>query len=262
MQKSVLNGDYLRYYFRATTYYRVHSPMAYEFAQAILEDNRNFYAFEQLKSLQKLALKDQRSIALTHADQKENPTIGTIQQIAKQNTVKSYYYKLLFRIIHYYKPAFIVELGTSLGLSTMYAAAAALDRNIYTIEKEPAIANAAKQHFNLLRFKNIETFVGDYHQVFDNELFVEKNIDALIISPQVDLTLETLEKYMGQLTASSWVIVVGIADKAKKKIWNAVQEHPKITLSIAVYELGIAFCNHKVIEKQHLTLIATSKRAW
>ncbi len=236
--------------------------MAYEFASAVLEDKRNFYAFPSLRALQKSLRKDQRSIALLPTKHGDEPAITTIQQVENQYHISCYYQEILFRTIHFYKPQFILELGTSLGITTMYAAAAALNRNIYTIESEPSIANAAKQHFNLLRFNNIENIVGDYEKAFDNELLTEKKIDCLILSLQTGWSKETLEKYMSKLHESSLVIITGIAKASKQEIWHFIQQHKRITLTIHLYDLGIAFCNTNVLEKQHLLLITASKKWW
>ncbi len=258
----MLVRNYLQYYFRAKTYYRIHSPVAYEFASTVLEDKRNFYAFPSLKALQKSLLKDQRSIALLPDKQGNEPTITTLQQIENQYHISCYYHEILFRTIHFYKPHFIVELGTSLGITAMYAAAAALNRNIYTIEPEPSIANAAKQHFNLLRFSNIENIVGDYEKVFDNELLAEKKIDCLILSLQTGWSKATLEKYMSKLHESSLIIITGIAKSSKQEIWHFIQQHKRITLTLDLYDLGVAFCNTNILEKQHLLLITASKKWW
>lgn len=258
----MFSRNYLQYYFRAKNYYRVHSPVVYEFASTILEDNRNFYAFPSLRALQKSLQKDQRSIALRSNQKGYAPAITTLQQIENQYYIPCYYHEILFRTIHFYKPHFILELGTSLGITTMYAAAAAINRNIYTIEQEPSIANAAKQHFNLLRFNNIENIVEDYEKIIDNELLIGKKIDCLILSLQVALSEDLLKKYMEQLHESSLLIITGIAKASKQEMWRFIQQHKKVTLTIDLYNLGIAFCNTDILEAQHLLLIAASKKWW
>ncbi len=260
MQKSAFSRRYLPYYFHAKTYYRIHSPLAYEFASAILEDKRNFYAFASLNALQKSLRRDERSIALLPNEESQPPTIVTMQQIQYQHYVSRYYHEILFRTIHFYKPEFILELGTSLGITTMYAAAAALNRNIYTIEQEPAIANAAKQHFNLLRFKNIQPIIGDYQEMIDNELLAEKKIDCLILSLENISHKNILKPYLERLNEPSLIIILGISKASKRELWQFIQQHQKVTLTIDVYNLGIAFCNTNILEKQQIMLIASSKK--
>ncbi|MEJ7676871.1 MAG: hypothetical protein WKG06_03140 [Segetibacter sp.] len=53
----------------------------------------------------------------------------------------------MFRIVNYYQANNIIELGTSLGITTSYLASANLKGNVYTFEGAKQVAAIAKQTF-------------------------------------------------------------------------------------------------------------------
>ena len=58
----------------------------------------------------------------------------TVATIAKSSLKPPKYSQLLFRIVDHYQPKNILELGTSLGLTTAYLAAAKSDAKVITME--------------------------------------------------------------------------------------------------------------------------------
>ena len=51
LQKLKLLLRYIKYYFQAETKYQVHSPFVFEFALNVLEDDREYYAFQTVEFL-------------------------------------------------------------------------------------------------------------------------------------------------------------------------------------------------------------------
>ncbi|HHM20703.1 MAG TPA: SAM-dependent methyltransferase, partial [Bacteroidetes bacterium] len=55
---------FVRFYFGAKTKYDVHSPFVYEFVREVLEDDRWYYAFDEIENLRAYMLNDQRTIRI------------------------------------------------------------------------------------------------------------------------------------------------------------------------------------------------------
>ena len=64
------------------------------------------------------------------------------------------------------KPENILELGTSLGLGSMYLAKGNSKSQVYTIEGVEPLYTLAKQNIEMIGFKNIHT----YHDLFSDGL--------------------------------------------------------------------------------------------
>lgn len=69
-----------------------------------------------------------------------------------------------------------------------------------------------------------------------------------------------MKPYLERLNEPSLIIILGISKASKRELWQFIQQHQKVTLTIDVYNLGIAFCNTNILEKQQIMLIASSKK--
>jgi predicted O-methyltransferase YrrM len=68
-----------------------------------------------------------------------------VASIAKNVTKIKKYGQLLFRMVKEYKPKTVLELGTSLGITTSYLAIANPDANVTTIEGSKEVAAIAEE---------------------------------------------------------------------------------------------------------------------
>ena len=145
---------FVKYYFRAQTKYNVHSPFVYEFTERVLEDERWFYAFDEIELVREFMLKDQRKISIIDlgaGSQVDNKKKRSISSLSRYSANRAFVCQMLFKIVDLYKPRTMLELGTSLGISSQYQAAASLNGTLITIEGCPNIA-----HFGQRQFQNDE----------------------------------------------------------------------------------------------------------
>ena len=84
--------------------------------------------------------------------------------MAKSSLKPKKYAQLLYRIVNYYQPNTILELGTSFGITTAYLAAANKNATVYTLEGCATTAAIAKQNFNRLGLTNIKLTTGNFNQ--------------------------------------------------------------------------------------------------
>ena len=59
----------------------------------------------------------------------------------------------------------IIELGTSLGMSTIYMAAARPDTVVYTIEGCPSVSEIARYNFSIAGLENINLLTGSFDEM-------------------------------------------------------------------------------------------------
>src|SRR5690606_35345095 len=107
-------------------------------------------------------------------DQTQRP----VSHIVKNSSVPGFWGRFLFKSVLHFKARAIVELGTSLGFSTMYLAKADSTARVFSIEADTGLLRFAKGNFQNLKLENICLFEG----AFEHEL------PALLTrSGQVDL---------------------------------------------------------------------------
>ncbi|NJK97813.1 MAG: SAM-dependent methyltransferase, partial [Bacteroidales bacterium] len=153
-----------------------------DFTKAILEDDRAFYAFGGIESLRGKLLQNKTILYIEDhgAGSKVNKNnTRTVADIAKHSAISSNTGKQLFRLVNFCKPKTILELGTSLGVSTLYLANAALNAKIITIEGCHDIAEQAKYHFDIMKTSNIELREGVFEELLYPALTNLKTLDFL-----------------------------------------------------------------------------------
>lgn len=85
-----------------------------------------------------------------------------IDKIAASSLKPKKYAQLLYRIVKYYQPHQIIEIGTSFGITTAYLASAHAITNVITHEGAARIAEIANENFNALNLNKIKLKQGDF----------------------------------------------------------------------------------------------------
>ncbi|NEU81857.1 hypothetical protein, partial [Nostoc sp. UIC 10630] len=142
-----------------------HSPFVYTFIKKILNDKRHFAAYDQVETLRRQLLHDNTQLELEDfgaGSAINNSPRRPIARIARNAAKPRKLSQLLFRIVHYYQPATIMELGTSLGISSSYMALANPAARVITGEGSKAVAGQAQKNFHQLALQNIEQVTGNF----------------------------------------------------------------------------------------------------
>lgn len=260
--------SFVQFYFAAKTKYRTHSPFVFDFINNILEDNRNYYAFNQLETLRKLLEKDTRKIKMRDlgagslVTKGESKTIGSIASGSLSSPLSC---KILFKIVNHFKPATILELGTSLGISTLYQHFAALNARIVSLEGSEEIADLAEQNFKRFEVKSIELIRGNFDETLPFALKKLVKLDYLFLdgNHRKAPTLAYFEQSLEFAHENSIFVIDDIYwSKEMTEAWESIKSHPKVTLSIDLFFMGLVFFRKENKVKEHFKLIKSSWKPW
>ncbi|MCB0578715.1 MAG: class I SAM-dependent methyltransferase [Phaeodactylibacter sp.] len=259
---------YLQYYRRAETRYGLHSPFVYELVEKTLEDKRTFYAFPIIESLRGLLLRDDTRIAVADhgaGSKVEGSSRRTVRSLARHSAVSPATGRLLFRLVHFIKPATLLELGTSLGISTAYQAAAALHAPFITIEGCPATAALAQQHLRQLNLPNVQLLAGTFREKLPEALRELKRLDYLYLDGdhRRGATLEYFGQCLPYAHAGSVFVIADIYWSAEmEEAWAAMRSHPRVSLSVDLFHLGLLFFREEQREQEHFTVVRSGWKPW
>ena len=150
---------------RSTAGHGVHSPLMFSFITEVIGGRADKHIIEELRRLRREMLSDRRVVKVTDLGAGSTLMHGRerrIRQIAAASAMPAREAALLTRIaasldrvlrrVPDHQPdnqPVILELGTSLGISTLALAMAAPHRRVITVEGCPALAELARE--NLLR---------------------------------------------------------------------------------------------------------------
>ena len=173
---------YIKYLARAKTKYNIHSPFVYDLITEVMEDKTDYPVYSKVRELKRSLLRNSNPLetidfgagatALPYSTK-----IRKIKDIAKQTEQPDKIAYLLFRIVKHFKPDTILELGTSLGISSIYFSDASPQGKITTIEGCASVASEAQNNFNKLRLKNIKVLIGNFDAILPKYLKKSKNLD-------------------------------------------------------------------------------------
>jgi predicted O-methyltransferase YrrM len=257
-----LAGKYLKYWLTASngSGHGVHSPFVFEWITQVLNDKRAFDCFQAIETVREalkinnteISVPDFGAGSRKHLDNKRK-----IATIAQSSLKPKKYSRLLFRMVHYYKPATILELGTSLGITTAYLSSANPDARVVTMEGAPEVAAIAQNNFKQLNLSNITVEVGN----FDDQLSVVLNrlqqVDFAFIDG--NHRKEPTLNYFHQLLETSTPSTIFIFDdihwsKDMEAAWMEIQQHPAVTLTIDLFFIGIVFFRQEQKVKEHFSV--------
>ncbi|MBS4043155.1 MAG: class I SAM-dependent methyltransferase [Chitinophagaceae bacterium] len=238
----------------------MHSPYVFNLIQDVLLDERKFYQFESIEQLRKLLLKNETEIEVVDfgaGSKNLSNKKRKISAIAKSSLKPKKYSQLLFRFVDYYQPQTIIELGTSLGITTSYLASSNVYSVVYTFEGAPSIANIAEQNFESLQLKNINLNVGNFDNTLEKVLSTINKVDFAFIDG--NHRYEPTINYFNQLLSKSNEQSIFILDdihwsEEMETAWKYVQLHEKVTATIDLFFIGIVIFNKDFRIKQHFTV--------
>lgn len=257
-----LAKKYISYYLTASNGkgHGVHSPFVYTFITKVLNDKRHFAAYDQVETLRKKLLADNTPLEVEDfgaGSAINNSRRRPIARIAKNAAKTRKLSQLLFRIAHHYQPATMLELGTSLGVSTSYMALANPAARVITGEGSKAVAEQANKNFRQLALQNIELITGNFDDTLPGILQKTSAIDLVFMDAnhRLEPTLRYFEQILPATTEYTIIIVDDIHwSEGMEQAWQQIQEHPSVTLSIDLFFIGLVFFRKDFKVKQHFTV--------
>ena len=250
---------YLQFLFASKNEHSLHSPFVFELYTKIIQTKTQFTVFEQIENLRKKLFKNCSIINITDfgagsriykTNQRE------IRQIAKSAEKNPKFGKLLFRLIQHFKPSTIFDLGTSLGITTIYESKAYESSQIFTFEGCPATATIAQQNFNELNCKNIEIIIGNIDETLPIELSKIRQLDFAFFDAnhRFEPTIKYFKLCLEKATENSVFVFDDIHwSEEMHEAWQIIKNHPRVMISIDLFYVGILFFR-KNQPKQNFTL--------
>lgn len=252
---------YLKYLLRSGNEHSIHSPFIFDlYTQVIAAKKDSNPDYAVLKKLRKelLASNEQIKILDLGAGSRVNKSnlrkIGTIARNAEK---PEKFGKLFNRLVQRFQPQTILELGTSLGLTTLYLSKARPDANILTFEGCPATAGIAQQNFKKLNAQNIDVILGNIDQTLPGTLAkLRPKLDFAYFDAnhRYEPTVRYFEDCLPYIHNDSVFIFDDIYwSDEMTQAWEVIKKHPQVTLTVDLFWIGLVFFRKEQV-KEHFTL--------
>jgi predicted O-methyltransferase YrrM len=253
---------YISYYLKANNGkgHGVHSPFVFDLITKVLNDDRQFYSFEQIEQLRHDLLKNSTSITVEDfgaGSRLKKMPIRTVAEIAHSSLKPKKFSQLLFKLVNYFSPTTILELGTSLGITTAYLATANQNSRVITMEGSSEIASIAKANFQQLSINNIMLVEGNFDLTLNNTIDHLTEIDFAFLdgNHRYEPTINYFEKVLLKSTQYTVIVLDDIHwSKEMEAAWAYIQKHPSVTLTIDLFFIGLVFFRKEKLAKQHFVI--------
>jgi len=260
--KTELALKYIRYYLQSSNGkgHGVHSPFVFEFITQVLNDRRNFYAYDKIEAVRRALLNDQRILTIEDfgaGSRVVKNNTRTVKAIAHSSLKPKKFSQLLFRMVDHYQPGNILELGTSLGITTSYLASANPAAKVITMEGAAAVAGVAKENFAKNHLSNVELVQGNFDDTLPGVINAIPTIDFAFLdgNHRYQPTIDYFQQVLQKSNDNTIIILDDIHwSKEMEDAWHWVQQHPQVTMSIDLFFIGIVLLKPEFHIKQHFSI--------
>lgn len=252
--------SYINYWLSEVNAHSLQAPFVYNLYTSCIQRDSNKHDFAAIEKTRKKLLSSQLMVTPVSwgapSTVHRNDTKIKVSSIAKKGLTKPKISRLLARLIDYTNSKQIVELGTSFGLNTLYLAHANNTR-ITTFEGSKEIADIALTNFEFFEKENIKLILGNIDDELPKFTDSRLHIDFAYIDAnhRYKPTLKYFNLLLKRMHDDSIIVLDDIYwSKEMTQAWNDIKEHPQVTLSVDLYDVGIVFFKPD-LSKAHYTLM-------
>lgn len=162
----------------------------------------------------------------------------------------------MFRIVRYFNPNSILEIGTSLGLATSAISLAQPKSFFTTLEGCENTMNQAQVQFQKFNFKNIDFINTEFSKQLTTYNLQPTNFDFIYFdgNHSKKATITYFELLLPTITNESvWIFDDIHWSQEMELAWETIKNHPQVTVTIDTFQWGIVFFR-KEQTKEHFII--------
>ena len=251
---------YLRFWLRSGNAHGLHSPFVYGLYTTVIRHNGFFGAYAAIEARRQQLRASRSEISVTDLGAGSHTGAGRLRRvadIARTAAKPPQLAQLLFRLVNHFQPAMVLELGTSLGLTTAYLAAADSRHRVVTFEGCPNVATVAAETFAGLGLGNVRVIVGNLdHTLAPTLAALPGPADFVFFdgNHRYEPTLRYFAQCLAHRTDASVFVLDDIHWSAEmEQAWETIKAHPDVTVTVDLFYVGLVFFRQKQ-PKQHFSL--------
>lgn len=259
-KKIFLLYHYFIYQLRAKTTHGTHSPFVFDLLNKVVYNPHTFYVYQTIESCRRQLLSSNEEVRCTDlgagADIHGKHSTRTVKEIAKRSVKPAKYGQLLFRLVNYFQPKNVLELGTSLGITTAYLGTANGNTQVISIEGCPETAAIAKKNWDLLGCRNITLRSGNFDEQLPEALESLPALDFVFFdgNHRKQDTLDYFNKCLEKSHEKSVFVLDDIYwSEEMKEAWEEIKANERVSVTIDLFFMGIVFFRKGQV-KEHFVI--------
>ena len=250
---------YLRFLIRSTNEHGVHSPFVFDLVTKCFYDTSDFAEYASLTAYRKSLLATHETISVTDfgaGSRVFRSNERSVSDIAKNAGISAKRAQLLFRLVRYFNPQRMLEIGTSLGLATSALSLGNPSAQIISLEGCANTAAVALQALSENNLANVRIEVGEFGALLESDEIQNQDFDLIYFdgNHQKDATLHYFEMLVATANNRSvWIFDDINWSEPMSQAWEIIKNHPKVSVAIDTFQLGFVFFRSEQ-EKETFTI--------
>lgn len=246
--------SFINHWLDAADEHSIHSPFFFDFYNRVVhaKKDRSFNEIEKIRGqlLSNHGAVHVRDLGAPSAHFKYDQR--TIAKVAATSLNDEKHCALFYRIATYVEAKKILELGTSMGIASLYLSKVE-DSQVVTFEGNPAMISIAQTNFEYFNKTNIELIEGNIDQTLPDYLQDPAKIDFALIDAnhRYEATLSYFNQIARRMSDHGIIVLDDIYHSEEMaKAWNEIKRHDLVYGSVDLYRCGILFFDLN-LNKQH-----------
>lgn len=243
---------------RSKDRHSVHSPYLANFIEAVFRSKKLPKDVDKIEQFRKDLHKDERVIKI------EDHGAGSLYSNGKERKVRDIARftakgrkdaAILFRAAQFVEAKNILELGTSLGMTSLYLSSNE-DTHLTTIEGCPNTLEIAKEGFEKLDRKNISMIQGNFNDTLPKALEEIDRIDLAFVDGdhRKEPTLKYFELIFPKLHNDSVLVFDDIHwSPGMEEAWEAIKADPRAKVTVDIHRMGFVLFREEMT-REHFDL--------
>ena len=255
MNSAVKTFSFLQYYFQSVNRHALHAPFMYQMHEAVLRRDKILAVHREIEAVRKRLLQRNDIIPAEDygAGSLKKKEERTLSQIVNSSSKSPRYARLLYRLVNYFKPAMMLELGTAAGISALYQCKGNPQGKLVTLEGNSTLAVVAAE---VLKQENAEVIAGSFESILKDVLTTNKRFKYVFLDG--NHRMEPLLRYFDQifpfLDHEAVVVVDDINwSEEMQEAWKVLKADNRIQISADLFQLGLLFLRPG-LSKQDFTI--------
>lgn len=249
--------SYLKFIWNSTNAHGVHSPFVFNLVQKCFYDKTNYPEYSVLEEYRNSFLQNKNEIEVTDfgaGSRVFKSNTRAVNQIAKNAGISTDRAKLLFRIVNYFQPKNILEIGTSLGLAT---SALALNdfSEVTTLEGCPNTMNQCQLQLQKFNINNVNCVNTEFSKQLKNYnlqpttynlIYFDGNHSKQATVEYFELLLPTIDN------ETVWIFDDIHWSQEMEEAWEIIKKHPKVTVTVDTFQWGFVFFRNEQVKEDFI----------
>lgn len=255
-EKSRLRKGKLLYRkFRHRGGHGIHSPFVYHLVTKVIGEKASYYRYAEIERVRKQLSQQDDQVSYVDRANGGSQCASTVSSLVRRKAMNAKQGKLLFRLTNYFQPRQILQVGSGMGISSLYMTSYAQGLNCIALEEEPTFQPVIEWVYEKGARNPIDLRVGTYDELLPQALEELGTIDFLFFNTADRkqegnaVLFETCLPYVDDQTV--FVCNDIQANQSMRRFWKEICVRPEVTVTIDLYSLGIVFFNKKLHKRDY-----------